>query len=502
MNQELNHQMGTMIMSAFKDITTHYDRIQQEWTAIYKHLEERGSHAAPYFNRAMMLFFDLIKLYKDNKTHVNLLEYFHMKWIQEIQGNLQPNLILYILTLMENAVFQIVHPVAVTDKQYLGIQFLFIKLSEVILMKEGRPDFNEASLLETIVKSRQSPIIWIARIVKDDQQYTILKVYTHNDEEVVIEPQVSMLHMTEATLQACAECKEVIAYPFNNETLLLGINTVDRSSLFFFLQLLTHLVEAEEVHSPSYARNDWKDAVVMFSELIIRSQTMHEAIQNITYGFVQFLKFERCALFAYSDKDGNGFGLTGYHVNKEDIKGIEEDIGKIPLIYKSLSRLQPLGDKLYYYQPLYIGNIINALPKRYIDKFQLTSLVVAPIYCPSRQQLIGAAILDCGPDTFFEMESETLLILKKFGRLAGELMSKFLIMKPDFLNELENVSLSTRELDVLKLLADGASTTEAAELLKLSEYTVRDYISNLMKRLQARNRTEAVVKAIRMGIIQ
>ncbi|MGZ4162011.1 MAG: LuxR C-terminal-related transcriptional regulator, partial [Neobacillus sp.] len=34
------------------------------------------------------------------------------------------------------------------------------------------------------------------------------------------------------------------------------------------------------------------------------------------------------------------------------------------------------------------------------------------------------------------------------------------------------------------------------------EFTVRDHISNIMKRLNAQNRTEVAVKAIRMGIIQ
>ncbi|MFB7304737.1 response regulator transcription factor [Heyndrickxia sporothermodurans] len=62
--------------------------------------------------------------------------------------------------------------------------------------------------------------------------------------------------------------------------------------------------------------------------------------------------------------------------------------------------------------------------------------------------------------------------------------------------------LSSREISVLELLAEGASTTEAAEALHLSEYTVRDYVSNIMKRLNARNRTEAAVKAIRLGIIK
>jgi DNA-binding NarL/FixJ family response regulator len=63
------------------------------------------------------------------------------------------------------------------------------------------------------------------------------------------------------------------------------------------------------------------------------------------------------------------------------------------------------------------------------------------------------------------------------------------------------ISFPPREIEILKLLADGASTSEAACQLYLSEFAVRDYISNMMKKLNAKNRTEAVAKAIRMGII-
>ncbi|MBT2654120.1 response regulator transcription factor [Bacillus sp. ISL-18] len=85
----------------------------------------------------------------------------------------------------------------------------------------------------------------------------------------------------------------------------------------------------------------------------------------------------------------------------------------------------------------------------------------------------------------------------------SELLSKFIVaeIKKRDLPIGEAVSLSPRETEINKLLADGASTAEAALKLYLSEFTVRDYISNIMRRLNAQNRTEVAVKAIRMGII-
>jgi DNA-binding NarL/FixJ family response regulator len=51
------------------------------------------------------------------------------------------------------------------------------------------------------------------------------------------------------------------------------------------------------------------------------------------------------------------------------------------------------------------------------------------------------------------------------------------------------------------LIAEGASINEAAQQLHLSSYTVRDYVSIIIQKLAAKNRTDAAVKAIRMKLI-
>lgn len=61
--------------------------------------------------------------------------------------------------------------------------------------------------------------------------------------------------------------------------------------------------------------------------------------------------------------------------------------------------------------------------------------------------------------------------------------------------------LSARELEVLQLLAEGCTNREIAERLFLSLSTVKGHISNIIGKLLARNRTEAVVKARQLGIL-
>jgi len=61
--------------------------------------------------------------------------------------------------------------------------------------------------------------------------------------------------------------------------------------------------------------------------------------------------------------------------------------------------------------------------------------------------------------------------------------------------------LSQRELDVLRLLADGLSTVEIARRLAYSERTIKNAIHELTTRLQLRNRVHAVAYAVREGLI-
>lgn len=61
--------------------------------------------------------------------------------------------------------------------------------------------------------------------------------------------------------------------------------------------------------------------------------------------------------------------------------------------------------------------------------------------------------------------------------------------------------LTMRELDVLRLVAEGASNREAAAVLGVSAKTIEAHLSSVYSKLQVRSRTEAVVSAVRDGII-
>ena len=61
--------------------------------------------------------------------------------------------------------------------------------------------------------------------------------------------------------------------------------------------------------------------------------------------------------------------------------------------------------------------------------------------------------------------------------------------------------LTPRELDVLQLLAKGRANKEIADVLNISEYTVKGYLKNILGKLHVADRTEAVTAALQRGII-
>ncbi len=63
-------------------------------------------------------------------------------------------------------------------------------------------------------------------------------------------------------------------------------------------------------------------------------------------------------------------------------------------------------------------------------------------------------------------------------------------------------SISKRELECLKLTANGYTSEEIARLLKLSVHTANQYLTNTAQKLNAVNRMHAVAKALRMGLIE
>lgn len=93
----------------------------------------------------------------------------------------------------------------------------------------------------------------------------------------------------------------------------------------------------------------------------------------------------------------------------------------------------------------------------------------------------------------------------KFTRKKEVIVEKevFIPVPPFTLNEqrLQELGITTRELEILELIAQGLSNREIAERLFVSENTVKTHSSRLFDKLSAKRRTQAVQLGKQMGLI-
>jgi DNA-binding NarL/FixJ family response regulator len=87
--------------------------------------------------------------------------------------------------------------------------------------------------------------------------------------------------------------------------------------------------------------------------------------------------------------------------------------------------------------------------------------------------------------------------------LIGRLLNQVSRLQQDVLTPrgIGPDGLSSREREVLKLLADGLGTNEIASELAYSERTIKNVIHDVTTRLNLRNRSHAVAYAVKAGIV-
>jgi DNA-binding NarL/FixJ family response regulator len=85
-----------------------------------------------------------------------------------------------------------------------------------------------------------------------------------------------------------------------------------------------------------------------------------------------------------------------------------------------------------------------------------------------------------------------------YTHLAPGMMEKIIsgrVNEPEIALPTELADLTPRELEVLKLIAAGANNREIAQKLYISEGTVKNHVTNLLNRLNLRDRTQAAILA-------
>lgn len=115
----------------------------------------------------------------------------------------------------------------------------------------------------------------------------------------------------------------------------------------------------------------------------------------------------------------------------------------------------------------------------------------------------GYLLKDVDPESLYRGIKETLnggaAMTPSIALRALRLLRNPLIVNNDA--ELQEISLTNREIEVLEQLSNGLSYTKIADNLFLSPSTVRRHIENIYAKLQVHNKLEAVQKAKRINLI-
>ncbi len=87
--------------------------------------------------------------------------------------------------------------------------------------------------------------------------------------------------------------------------------------------------------------------------------------------------------------------------------------------------------------------------------------------------------------------------------VAAKVVAEFarLSRKTSERSDSENEPLSEREMEILRLIAKGQSNREIADALFLAEGTVKNHVTNILGKLEVRDRTQAAIKARDSGLL-
>jgi two-component system, NarL family, response regulator DegU len=86
-------------------------------------------------------------------------------------------------------------------------------------------------------------------------------------------------------------------------------------------------------------------------------------------------------------------------------------------------------------------------------------------------------------------------------RILSPRLAELMLAEATTADEPDSI-LTNREEELLQLIADGLATSEVASRMYISPKTVKNHLASIYEKLQARDRTQAVLTAVKMGIVK
>jgi len=133
------------------------------------------------------------------------------------------------------------------------------------------------------------------------------------------------------------------------------------------------------------------------------------------------------------------------------------------------------------------------------ELLEVTSIV---LLVPEPDPAVVNQIRRAGVGGFLQSNASSEQIVQAIKSVASGLMVFDRALAPQSPDDELLEQLTSRENEVLRLLADGLGNKEIAVKLSISEHTIKFHIHSILGKLGAASRTEAVTRGLRRGIIE
>ena len=157
------------------------------------------------------------------------------------------------------------------------------------------------------------------------------------------------------------------------------------------------------------------------------------------------------------------------------------------------------NNKPFLWSESFFNSLTDQQHKIFEDSDQYSGIVsgvTVPLYGPYNEFAIVTSAMS-HQNKISHSSGLMQYAMPAFSLAYHEKVKKLLVSEGNY----HTIKLSSREIDCLLWAAKGKTSWETSKILHLSEETVRTYIKNSLKKLNATNKTQAIVKCFMDGII-
>lgn len=148
------------------------------------------------------------------------------------------------------------------------------------------------------------------------------------------------------------------------------------------------------------------------------------------------------------------------------------------------------------------------LIRQTLPEIQIIMLTVSDndedLFTAIRYGAKGYLLKNLDPEQLFEMlEGVRQGEAPISGAMAAKILREFRQPEPSLSEQPEPIDMLTpREIEVLQQVVEGDTNKEIAEVLCITENTVKIHLRNILEKLQVHNRIQAAVQAVRQGLVE